>query len=214
MREKPNIKDMGTPVSGKDATVVFPVNPVIRDVLHNGIGFLFIDEPNDLWINSSGLFLNIKAYLPAGFSKWRPPSAGSARCSGPPCRRGHTQDGWSELPAEPWYGSSHFRRGSPRPSSCSFISSFWRPTVAVYCSSETNSLSFHSQTYLKFLASHYAIHQGITSYNFIYVLIVCLKMFSAAFISYTNLSYGSTLSGIFSPSFITQISSLALTFFS
>lgn len=59
LREKPNIKDMGTPVSGKDATVVFPVNPVIRDVLHNGIGFLFIDEPNDLWINSSGLFLNI-----------------------------------------------------------------------------------------------------------------------------------------------------------
>ena len=107
-----------------------------------------------------------------------------------------------------------FPKGSPRPSSCSFISSFWRPTVAVYCSSETNSLSFHSQTYLKFLASHYAMHQGITSYNFIYVLIVCLKMFSAAFISYTNLSYGSTLSGIFSPSFITQISSLALTFFS
>ena len=50
---------MGASGSGKDATVVFAVNPVIRDVLHNGIGFLFIDEPNDLWINSFGLFLNI-----------------------------------------------------------------------------------------------------------------------------------------------------------
>ena len=39
---------MGASGSGKDATVVFPVNPVIRDVLHNGIGYLFIDEPNDL----------------------------------------------------------------------------------------------------------------------------------------------------------------------
>ena len=46
------------------------------------------------------------------------------------------------------------------------------------------------------------------------IFIVCLKMFSAAFMSDTNFSYGSTLPGTCIPSFITQISSLALTFFS
>ena len=35
-------------VSGKDAAVILPFDLVVGDVLHNGVGFLFIDKPDDL----------------------------------------------------------------------------------------------------------------------------------------------------------------------